>query len=842
MDDAAGSLVDRIISFIVNFKRRADCQRNYLQSRIRNCQSMMMEWINDPHFRLNLEEIYIPLQLQEDCPNGERGGIYDFLEVLKEKRRIVIQGGPGSGKSTLMNYTTLQMSSALRNVPKYANLKERALFPIQVHLYKYTDGIKINDLLREALSNYKRDESDELLQNPKNKFLLIFDGLDEIDGIENRRRAITEIIEVSQNYVNWNVDNRIIVTTRPSGYSHKAMRGFDLYSIKDFNMAQQTELVRAYFRAWDSRDRKERQKENWEIRADHLLAELEKNTLPQMKLIITNPLMLSLVAWIYYSREGLTSSRHELLESCLETLVMRHSWNEYEGNQDSLPEKTEDKLVFISEIALYLMEKPEKSEWFSYQEADDILKTAKQTYPYLHLELSELQKILETAEYDWGILIRSSRDRRFRFANELLQEYLVARLISSHPGQHISKIIDHAWDSSWDEIIKMFVTTPYNQPVSEEPDTEPLDPGSQQKKRMEEQVSSVDVMLYATLSERRLTNIERQLRAGMLLANRGSQRAQLYTNISTKVIEDLKKLVFGNQPETLRAFEILCQIEPEGISFILELLYLQEYAPYQHRTLDWLSKMSDLEAIQALRMAIITAINPSDPGSTYESLAYTQDQILIFSDVLGRIGDSRLGLMSRPMQIKGQKPFRVGRFPVTNSEYWQYVEDARAPAPSHWVNGEFPIQMANHPVVNVTFYEAVEYCVWKSEKAGRIYRLPSVAEWMYAGQDGLDRDFPWGNRYDPNMLNAGGPDDGEIHTTPVGIYSGGRTTNLQIYDMLGNVWEWTSDRALNQCILKGGSWRTQHSDLRREKISIELNLPPKNCRDDVGFRVIQIEE
>jgi formylglycine-generating enzyme required for sulfatase activity len=92
-------------------------------------------------------------------------------------------------------------------------------------------------------------------------------------------------------------------------------------------------------------------------------------------------------------------------------------------------------------------------------------------------------------------------------------------------------------------------------------------------------------------------------------------------------------------------------------------------------------------------------------------------------------------------------------------------------------------------VVRVTWHDAMAYCQWLAEAAGKAYRLPSEAEWEKAARGRDGRIWPWGNEWDEKRCNSeqGGVGD----TTPVGQYSPGGDCPYSCVDMAGNVWEWT---------------------------------------------------
>ncbi|HON65899.1 MAG TPA: SUMF1/EgtB/PvdO family nonheme iron enzyme [Phycisphaerae bacterium] len=118
---------------------------------------------------------------------------------------------------------------------------------------------------------------------------------------------------------------------------------------------------------------------------------------------------------------------------------------------------------------------------------------------------------------------------------------------------------------------------------------------------------------------------------------------------------------------------------------------------------------------------------------------------------------------------------------VTGAQYARYLQETGAKPPAHW-NGPVPPEgKADHPVTNVTWFDAMRYAIW----AGK--RLPTEAEWEKAARGTDGRRFPWGNAPLKDGGNLGG---GKIR--PVGGYPNGASP-FGLLDMAGNVWEWTAD-------------------------------------------------
>jgi len=178
---------------------------------------------------------------------------------------------------------------------------------------------------------------------------------------------------------------------------------------------------------------------------------------------------------------------------------------------------------------------------------------------------------------------------------------------------------------------------------------------------------------------------------------------------------------------------------------------------------------------------------------------------------------------------KRRKPstaeYIIDFYPVTNKAYKVFVKETATPFPFvdertwrgyrlvHpystvrrflWRDSGYPEGRGEHPVVLVPHEYAEAYCRWRGAKEGRRLRLPTEEEWEKAarGEDG--RFFPWGDAFDPKRLNS--YDEGPFDTEPVGSHPDGMSP-YGLYDMAGEVFEWTSTPAPNgRFIVKGGSW------------------------------------
>jgi formylglycine-generating enzyme len=190
--------------------------------------------------------------------------------------------------------------------------------------------------------------------------------------------------------------------------------------------------------------------------------------------------------------------------------------------------------------------------------------------------------------------------------------------------------------------------------------------------------------------------------------------------------------------------------------------------------------------------------------------------------------------------------FLLGACQVTNSEYSRFLETTATDSPPLWRDPNFnhPLQ----PVVGVSWFEAVHYCDWLSQRTGRRFRLPTEAEWERAARGGAEGgQFPWGDAspqtlpdYERRWKN--GPE-------PVGRFA---PNAFGLYDICENVHEWCSDwyqadyyrispeknprgpETGTRRASRGGSWRHH---IKVTRCAARSSIPPEFQYADYGFRV-----
>ncbi len=247
-------------------------------------------------------------------------------------------------------------------------------------------------------------------------------------------------------------------------------------------------------------------------------------------------------------------------------------------------------------------------------------------------------------------------------------------------------------------------------------------------------------------------------------------------------------------------------------------------------------------------------------------------------------------LPSHPVRIS--RPLLMGRHEVTVAQFREFVEatgfkteaerDGRGAfafnAESHefeggakynWQNAGWN-QTGDHPVVNVSWNDALEFCKWLSEKEGRTYRLPTESEWEYACRAGTETRYASGETIEElaavanlgdesfrqivrpgyNAVVQAAAQDGPAFTTPAGKFA---PNALGLFDMHGNVFEWCGDwygstyyqesplrdpggpEEGTKRVIRGGSFFNSPFYSRS---SFRNGFPPSTRVPYLGFRVV----
>lgn len=152
--------------------------------------------------------------------------------------------------------------------------------------------------------------------------------------------------------------------------------------------------------------------------------------------------------------------------------------------------------------------------------------------------------------------------------------------------------------------------------------------------------------------------------------------------------------------------------------------------------------------------------------------------------VLVEAGEFIMGSNDGPVDEQPQRTlflpaFYMDKFKVTNSDYAEFMEATKRPAPPHWRDGKIPRGQERFPVFNVSWQEACAYAEWAKK------RLPTEEEWEKAARGPAGRRYPWGSDFDATMHAT------DTKPREVGAI-GANASPYECFDMVAYPPEWTS--------------------------------------------------
>lgn len=185
--------------------------------------------------------------------------------------------------------------------------------------------------------------------------------------------------------------------------------------------------------------------------------------------------------------------------------------------------------------------------------------------------------------------------------------------------------------------------------------------------------------------------------------------------------------------------------------------------------------------------------------------------------------------------------FAMGVYEVTIAEWAACVRDKACRPIADWSKENPNPQI---PATGISFTDAQGFVAWLTVQSGLAYRLPTDREWEYADRAGASTAFPWGDTISPGDANY--DQTASYRKSPTAPYRGyPEAVNAYppnafgLYQMNGNVWEWSdgcADAACHSRIARGGSFQSAPDELRAAS---RLAIAGGHKRDDMGLRVVR---
>ncbi|HID52846.1 MAG TPA: NACHT domain-containing protein [Anaerolineae bacterium] len=824
-DKVAGDKVrgDKIMAHIVHIYRAGGGRipDEQLRQGIANYASWVMKTygriplrgLSEEEDRLiepDLPDVYISLAAQEEARGARRPETaeerqpVDMSSLLAQGQKLVITGAPGSGKTTFLRHIAYLLARAIHTGDETAarqQLNLRGPIPLPIYLslgdyHRYKQERKSGTLIdfisrtlirQHSVYNLPDDFFVQILSR-ENTVCLLLDSLDEIPDENGRFQVTTDVLRLANNDI-----GHILVASRDHAYVGRVMLPGDFHRF--IVQPMQPEQVAALAARWCAAVYPPEQAPGETKRLQAEIVELEAIRRAQGDdPLVDTPLMVTIVAIVHYNHRKLPEQRAALYERCVSALLTERYKGE-EGEGASQPElerrgglSIDAKRDYLGRLAYEMM---------SAAAGEDAGRTAglTQIREWL-LPLFRQVAGAEAAPAQLETFRRAMCDRasilhersgRHEFTHLTFQEFLCAR---------------HLAVNETPAAIAAFF-------------------------RAEDRV------LHSWWRETILLTI------GYLGKTAVSQSLKLARELLT---------AFPANAAGLAAAELAAS----------GLLELEAAAPdarqeARHRLVSLLADpdLSAPASLRALSGRVLSKLGDPRPGVGVNPKTGLPD--IAWGEEVPA-GTYTIGDGQKTWHIK--QPYRLSRYPITNAQFQCFVDAPDGDDPAWWqglpeeekqlVEPNFPY--ANHPRVDVSWYQTVAFCRWLSDKLGQTINLPHEYEWEVAARwdekkvDG--RTYPWGGEFDPQMTNT--QEGGIRQTTAVGIYPSGKNEALELYDLSGNVWEWcrnkydtpdddVMDDTDKRRALRGGSWDDDHSLARA---AYRSEYKPSDLFYHLGYRVV----
>lgn len=804
-----------------------DALQEYLKSLIAEHQLLRLQGIRagSQPLSVSLEKVYVSLtmldqyQVQGIAKAGQveqldSGGGLDIAAAMRRHRRLVIIGDPGCGKTTLLSYVALTYARVLlarlgnqteggqEIMKQRLRLDETNYLPILLplrhlgaHLKNYpsseTDGpALLLNYLFEYFKNHTISLPPQFFDAALNngKAVLLLDGMDEVADKATRQRVARLIERFVGRYPNC----RFVVTSREVGYEGAARIGaeFGLARVRNFSPAEVRQFVRDWTRVVETTLA---QSEAFEVQR-LAAAQAEKliqaiDSNPRVAELAVNPLLLTVIALVHRSRAQLPERRSELYEEAVEVLLGH--WDEGKGLETKLP---------VADLKLDSGDRRALLEpvafWMHEKhkreiELDELRMLLEPVFQNL---VSQPQKAAMAVEE----FLKKINERSgllverglgmYGFAHLTFQEYLAARELAGRKNA-LAYTVQRLPDTWWREVILL------------------------------------EAGYLSTQGKRRVS----ELIAAIMNANITTQaEPHHHLLLAAECLFDV-----GN-----------VRVEGNLLGEVRKRLQQQVDAPLQKdNKAALLGKLAAMNALAKVESGKFTSQYWKQPWGEPEWVTIPTGEFWMGGN--GPYDGEPIHKLSLP-------EYKIARVLITNAQYAIYVHESGAKEPEHWRGGGIPSGLENHPVVYVSWDDAITYCRWLGEKTNQIITLLSEAEWEKAAKgSGENNAYPWDQKW--KELHCNSRELGLDSTTPVGLFLNG-ASSYGLLDMSGNVWEWTrtiSDNSFkyfyqpddgredlktsDSRVLRGGSFVGLH-DIARCASRDGSN--PVRKYWDVGFRVM----
>lgn len=384
----------------------------------------------------DLTEVFVPLRIRDPDTRmspEQRASVYpSLIAALPSHSRITMLGDPGAGKTTVARHVALLAAEGKIKCDR------RTLTPFYIPLNEMKqrfeplgekDRAAPEEILSATMKTYGFDGARNYVirRLRAGRCLVIFDGFDELANDARQRIAADMIRQLVRNY---NMANRIIVTSREAGFRSSQFNAFTTLVVEDLPPRQAHSYILKWFK-----EEPERGKD--------LIRILEKN--PRLQSLASNPLMLAVICITYHARGDLPNRRADLYEYCIDTL--NTLWDESRGVDRAPAFSGPMKLEVLKQVALELHAE-RKVEFTTREFRAKIRRYLPAADAKYYQEDDFVKEVIEHT----GI-VRGNGADTLAFQHLTFQEYLAARKLVDDGTHGLDYLAGVAGDPWWSETI-----------------------------------------------------------------------------------------------------------------------------------------------------------------------------------------------------------------------------------------------------------------------------------------------------------------------------------------------------------------------------------------------------
>jgi formylglycine-generating enzyme required for sulfatase activity len=789
---------------------KADLRRAYLARMLMQANQLPLFAGDSANAQIRLSSVYTALLTQRTEDEGllERAGQrrnaapdrearrLSALEVFNREQRLVLLGGPGSGKSTFINFVALCMAGALLDsgainlgtltapLPPEPDSRDKdtkkaqpqrwehgTLLPVYVVLRDFASelpapGVTVNAqtlwrhiagrLKQAALGDYAPHLREELM---KRGGLILLDGLDEVPESQTRREQVKQAV---QDFAATFGQCRFLITSRTYAYTRQDWK-LDMFASAEllpFTRGQIDRFVDAWYTHMhellrlsegDAKGRAELLKRT--VQRNERLAELAER-----------PLLLTLIARLHTERGGaLPEKREELYAQAVELLLNQWESLKVRFKPDGTREIEPSLAEWLNAGREDIRRELDKLAFEAHRDQTELVGTADIRQDRLVTALLNASpradvrpKLLEVYLRDRAGILAAHGEGLYQFPHRTFQEYLAACHLTAYQfPDEVSRLLK-ADPNRWREATLLAAAkVTRGTPESVWSLIEALTPEDEPP----------DASAPMPVSE----DVWGALLAGQVLWETGLAQAD-------------PALAPRNERKRAKVQRWARAIVERG----------------------WLAPLD--RAIAGMALSAL-----GDDRNFDELIPIPAGEYWIGDD------EDR---DSKPKHRVKLPAYKIARYLVTNAQYERFtVATGRA-----WGSPEVTKpERCNHPARWVSWHDALAYCPWQTEewrKLGKIGRqdvvmLPSEAEWEAAARGREGRNYPWADEWQADCANT--YESGIGDTSAVGMFPCGAST-AGCLDMAGNLWEWTRSLWGKDVMKPDHKYPYNPNDKRREDL------------------------